>query len=223
MENRIRWQDIDTVLLDMDGTLLDLAYDNWFWQLEVPSRYAERVGKTLEQALPEVEAAIRGQEGTLNWYCTDFWSRQLQIDIQALKRASRERIGYRAGAEDFLRALQQSGKRNYLVTNASPDSLAIKAERTGLGQYFDAMHSSHTFGAAKEHDAFWPSLQQVIDFDPARTLMVDDSLPVLNSAQRFGIGHIWSIRQPDSSRPARAHTDPFPAIDGFHEVLPDVG
>ena len=27
----LAWRDIDTVLLDMDGTLLDLHYDNHFW------------------------------------------------------------------------------------------------------------------------------------------------------------------------------------------------
>lgn len=32
----IAWQEVDTVLLDMDGTLTDLAFDNYFWQTLVP-------------------------------------------------------------------------------------------------------------------------------------------------------------------------------------------
>jgi putative hydrolase of the HAD superfamily len=40
----IDWSRIDTVLLDMDGTLLDLRFDNWFWQELIPSRYAAAHG-----------------------------------------------------------------------------------------------------------------------------------------------------------------------------------
>lgn len=38
----IDWQAVDTVLLDMDGTLLDLAFDNYFWQKLVPETYGEQ-------------------------------------------------------------------------------------------------------------------------------------------------------------------------------------
>ena len=38
------WPEIHTVLLDMDGTLLDLRFDNHFWRELVPERYAERHG-----------------------------------------------------------------------------------------------------------------------------------------------------------------------------------
>src|SRR5215831_5340508 len=34
------WDLIDTVLLDLDGTLLDLAFDNYFWREVIPAAYA---------------------------------------------------------------------------------------------------------------------------------------------------------------------------------------
>ncbi|MCP4043692.1 MAG: haloacid dehalogenase, partial [Gammaproteobacteria bacterium] len=34
----INWNSIHTVLLDMDGTLLDLHFDNQFWLEHVPLR-----------------------------------------------------------------------------------------------------------------------------------------------------------------------------------------
>ena len=34
------WMRVETVLLDLDGTLLDLAFDNYFWRERVPAAYA---------------------------------------------------------------------------------------------------------------------------------------------------------------------------------------
>ena len=44
------WNNISTVLLDMDGTLLDLHFDNYFWQHHVPVRYAEKHKLELDDA-----------------------------------------------------------------------------------------------------------------------------------------------------------------------------
>ena len=46
MHINIAWQDVDTVLLDMDGTLLDLAFDNYFWQKLVPETWGAKNGVT---------------------------------------------------------------------------------------------------------------------------------------------------------------------------------
>ena len=69
------WEDIDTVLLDMDGTLLDLHFDNHFWLEYVPQRYAEQHGISLDAAKQELMQRYRQVEGTLDWYCVDYWSR----------------------------------------------------------------------------------------------------------------------------------------------------
>jgi putative hydrolase of the HAD superfamily len=37
----VPWQNIDTVLLDMDGTLLDLNYDNQIFGHLLPAAYAK--------------------------------------------------------------------------------------------------------------------------------------------------------------------------------------
>jgi putative hydrolase of the HAD superfamily len=134
-----------------------------------------------------------------------------------LKRTVQERVGYLPGAEGFLQRLSTSGKRVVLVTNSHPETLAIKDERVALTQYFHATYSTHSFGMPKEHADFWPLLLQQENFDPARSLFVDDSLPVLESARRFGIAHIRAVRQPDSGAPPQATGD-FIAIDRVCEL-----
>lgn len=216
----IDWHSVDTVLLDMDGTLLDLEFDNWFWQKHVPECYARQQGLDRAEADRIIHDWITSHLGTLNWYCLDFWTAELGLEIARLKRDAGDRIAIRPGADTFLQALKESDKQVIMVTNAHRDALDLKVERTGIDRYFDEMVSSHDYGHAKEAQAFWQHLQRHLPFDPARALLVDDSLPVLHSAQLYGIGQPVSILHPDSSLPRREHTDPFPAIDDFLQVLP---
>jgi putative hydrolase of the HAD superfamily len=216
----IDWQSVDTVLLDMDGTLLDLEFDNWFWQKHVPECYARQQGLDRAEADRIIHDWITSHLGTLNWYCLDFWTAELGLEIARLKREAGDRIAVRPGADTFLQALKESDKQVIMVTNAHRDALDLKVERTGIDRYFDEIVSSHDYGHAKEAQSFWQHLQRHLPFDPARALLVDDSLPVLHSAQLYGIGQPVSILHPDSSLPTRDHTDPFPAIDDFLQVLP---
>lgn len=214
----IDWPNIDTVLLDMDGTLLDLRFDNWFWQELVPIRYAAARGVTPREARDILKPKFDGARGTLNWYCIDHWSSELGLDIAEMKRLSLGQVGYLPGALDFLRTLGSMGKRRVLVTNAHPVTLAIKAERVGLVAHFDACYSTHPFMAPKEDPDFWPRFKAAEPFAPDRTLFVDDSLPVLDTARAFGIGWLRAVRRPDTGRPAqevRTHA----AVNGVADLF----
>lgn len=204
----VDWQNVEWVLLDMDGTVLDLAFDNYFWRELVPARYAEKYGLSLEAARAELEPRFAAVMHTLPWYCTDHWSEATGLDMAALKREVRERIRPVPGAEDFLRLMRDSGRRLWIVTNAHRDSWRLKLEHTGLGRYFERVVSSHDHGYPKEDLRFWETMQAKHPFDAARSLFVDDSLPVLSSAQAFGIRQVIGIRKPDSGLPAR----PLPAM-----------
>ncbi|MDE2305502.1 MAG: GMP/IMP nucleotidase [Gammaproteobacteria bacterium] len=214
----VDWSTIDHVLLDMDGTLLDLAYDNWFWREHVPLRYAERHRLPADLARSRLAPRFQAVAGTMDWYCIDYWSRELDLDIGAIKRACADRVRYLPGAERFLERLRGFGKRVVLVTNAHPETLAIKDERVALTRHFDAAYSSHPFAVPKEHPEFWPRLRRAEPFDPARTLFVDDSLAVLESARGFGIGCLRAVRRPDTDQSAR-DTQGFTAVDGVLELI----
>ncbi len=211
------WSGIDTVLLDMDGTLLDLHFDNWFWQSHLVQHHA-RVSGVSESAVRErLMARFHACAGTLDWYSIEYWSRELALDILALKENVAHEIRFLPGALDFLHRLARTGKRRVLATNAHPAVLAIKAKRTGLLAHVDAAHSSHEFGAPKESPDFWPRLRAKEPFDPARTLFIDDHLPVLRAAAAFGIAHLLAISHPDSAQPCKPNAE-FTSIAGVAQI-----
>lgn len=215
----LAWNEIDTVLLDMDGTLLDLHFDNHFWLEHVPLRYAEKHGLTHAAAKAELYPRFRAIEGTLNWYCVDHWTAELELDIALLKEEVNHLIAVHPHVEDFLLAVRAAGKHLALVTNAHTKALALKFRQTRLGPYFDQVISSHTLGVPKEHAPFWTALQSHIRFVPDRTLLIDDSLPVLRAAHDYGVGHLLAVRRPDSRGPEK-QTAEFAALTSFRDLLP---
>lgn len=215
----IDWRAIDTVLLDMDGTLLDLHFDSHFWLEHLPRRYVElhRLDEATQEQLRE---RILRERGTLNWYSLAYWSRELGVDIVALKREVQHLIGLRSDALDFLTWLRRAGPRVVLATNADRASLQLKLPLTGLERYLDAVVSSADLGMPKEEQAFWPALQKVEAFDPARTLFIDDNRDVLQSAREYGIRYLMGIKQPDSTRPEK-ELEEFVTLDRFASIYSD--
>lgn len=213
------WEQIETVFLDMDGTLLDLHFDNHFWLEHVPRRYGEARGLSLEAAKAELLPRYRNIEGTLEWYCVDHWSRELGLDILLLKQEVEHLIAVHPHVIDFLERLGAMGKRRVLATNAHQKTLALKLERTRLGGHLERVISSHDLGVAKESRDFWPRLHAIEPFDPDKTLFVDDNLSVLEAARDYGFRWLLAILEPDSKKPRR-QIDTFPAINNFSELMP---
>jgi len=219
MQNTIDWSRIRSVFLDMDGTLLDLHFDNHFWLTHVPQRYAEQFGLSHDAAREELTPRYEKVAGTMNWYCVDYWSRELQLDIARLKQEVAHLIAVHPQVTSFLGAVKTARKRLVLVTNAHHKSLALKMERTRLHGYFDAIICAHDIGVPKEHPEFWKKLQALEKFEAETTLLVDDSLPVLRSARDYGIKHLLAVYQPDTRQPDK-DVGEFAAIRNFGDILP---
>ena len=215
---QLPWAEIDTLLLDMDGTLLDLAFDNFFWNELVPAEYAEAQGLSKPEAETIVNARYARVIGTLPWYCLDHWTAELGLDLERLKLAHRHRIRYLPGAEDFLTFARRRGKRLVLVTNAHRVTLAIKCGQTRVDGYMDAVVSSHDYGCEKESIGFWQRLQREQGLRLERTLLIEDSLAVLGAAKSYGIGHAVAIARPDSTRAARQIQE-FTSVDGVASLI----
>jgi 5'-nucleotidase len=219
--NTLRLPDhIRTLLLDLDGTLLDLAFDTHFWLEVVPEYYGRSRGMTAERALrEEIHPRLRDAEGTLNWYCLDYWSRMLELDLSAIKSQHDERIAWLPGAREFLARQRAAGRRLVLATNSHPETLRIKDEKVAVRPHLDAMYSSHQFGAPKEHAEFWLRLAAAEPFDPARTAFIDDNPKVLQAARNAGIASVIAVTYPDSSRPPRAPPAGFAHVAAVADIF----
>ncbi len=215
----MNWKLIKTVFLDMDGTLLDLHFDNYFWHEFVPLRFSEKHQIELDTAKQQLQLRYKSKAGTLDWYCIDYWALDLGLDISALKREISARIQIFPNVEKFLSKLREHGKHISLVTNAHRKTLEIKMDYVSIENYFDQIISSHDYGYPKEEQSFWSTFMQTEPFDPATTLFIDDNLAVLSAAEKFGIQHLLSIKQPDSSKPQQ-DTKHYRSLADFEEIMP---
>lgn len=215
------WHDIDTVLLDMDGTLLDLHFDNHFWLSLIPKALSEQRNISERAAMEWVEANYQKVDGTLDWYCLDYWEQKMGLDIMTLHKTLVEKIQLRQDSLPFLYSLEKANKNRILVTNAHPKGLTLKLAHTDLALGLDAMISSHETGYPKEHPLFWQQLFERFDLDPSRCLFIDDNETILAAAKLAGVGHQLGVANPDSQKPHKLFSD-FPAIDDYHCLLEEL-
>ena len=214
----IDWNDIETVFLDMDGTLLDLSFDSYFWLTHLPKRYADHHGVAEKEARQLITPLLKAKEGTLEWYCLDYWSDQFKLDIPALKQEIEHLISWRPNAREFLISLKKQNKRVVLATNAHGGSLRLKLANTDLQQHMDTILCAHDLGHAKESPGFWEKVSKIEPFNRQHSLFIDDNLNALRQARAFGIRYLFAIDRPDSRLPHK-DVEEFSAITDFGEQI----
>jgi putative hydrolase of the HAD superfamily len=218
----IDWRHIDTVLLDMDGTLLDRHFDDHFWLEHVPRTFARTHQLPLEETKRSLYALFRSQERTLNWTDLDYWSERLGLDIPLLKQEVDHLIAIHPFVVEFLLFLRQHGKSVWLVTNAHSKTLTLKMSKTRLGPYFDGIVSAHDIGLPKEDVRFWPALQRLVTYDPERTMLGEDSETNLATAREYGIRFLVFVSRASSTLPALPSAEHL-SIQYFKQLIPEPG
>lgn len=220
----LNWAKINYVILDMDGTLLDLHFDNYFWHSHIPAKYAAAHNMTLQAAQEYLHIETSKVSGKIQWYCLDYWTEKLDLPIVELKREIQHKIALRPDTLPFLDALKRANKKVVLVTNAHQDSLSLKVERTELDKHIDLLISTHQYGATKESQTLWQKLQADLKFNNDSTLFVDDSLTILDSAKKFGIQHLLAVANPDSQLPpvSEDNLKGYPYITDYREIIADI-
>lgn len=214
----LNWSKIDTVLLDMDGTLLDLHYDSHFWLNVIPAQHALARGISLDAAKADILKRYQAVSGQIQWYCLDYWEQQLSLPIMELKRESQHLIKMREDVPHFLTELKKAGKELILLTNAHPESVMLKFEHTAIDNYLDGVVSTHEYGVSKEQQSLWNQVQKDLGFNKSRTLFVDDSIAVLNAAREYGIEHLLAVANPDSQQPHNEIAD-YLSVTDYRKII----
>ena len=155
----------------------------------------------------------------MDWYCVDYWSGELEMDIAMLKAEVDHLIAVHPYVLEFLDRMRDLDKTVALVTNAHQKSLMLKMDKTALHNHIEHIICAHDFGMPKENPHFWDLLKQRLPFNEARTLLIDDSLSVLRSAKQHGIAYLLAVYHPDS-RDVRRDVAEFDAIEDFDQITP---
>ncbi len=217
---QVKWPGIDTVLLDMDGTLLDKYFDDYFWEEYVPEIYAATNKISIFAAEEELLARYKAKEGSLDWTDLDYWSGELGLDIISLKKKVNYLINVHPYVIDFIEFCRSNHKRIYLVTNAHGKTLKIKMDKTGIAEHFDRIICSEEIGLPKEEIGFWDRLGERIDYKKERALLADDNEKVLQSALSAGFPreNLIFVAKSSSKMPV-IHSKNFPSIIFFKELM----
>jgi len=214
----MNWDAIETVLLDMDGTLLDRAFDDQFYLEALPERYAVARGLSVDEARERLIALYRAVEGTVQWTDLDYWTSQLALDVPAIKETLRGGIASHPDSLDFLGFLRKRKMPTHLVTNAHPKTLALKMAQTGLRPHLDRTITAFEVGCLKCDRVYWVKSEAMLGFNPATTLFVDDDEMSLASADAHGISHLIHRSKSSSALPPQPSAT-YRSIETFHELM----
>jgi putative hydrolase of the HAD superfamily len=216
--NGCDWERVTHVLVDMDGTLLDRHFDNFFFEEELPRRYAKKHAIGVEDAKERLFRLYRAVEGELQWTDLHYWSRTLDIDVVAMTKEFNHMIGFLPGAVEFLREVRERGTPVILVTNAHAAGVEIKVSRTGLDRLVDRIVNAFDVGYLKMRAEFWPACRRLIGFEPSGTLYIDDDEACLEAARGYGIGLIYHSAKSSSQLPPQ-RSSRYPSIESLPALL----
>lgn len=214
----VNWDNIDDVLLDMDGTLLDRHFDNFFFEEELPRRYALLHGLTQEGSRDRLMAMYRSVEGELAWTDLDYWTERVGIDVVALHKELDHLVGFLPSTEMFLRDLKILGRRVTILTNAHQAGVDVKIAKTGLDRHVDRIVTASEVGYLKMRPAYWPACQQLVGFNPERALFIDDDEGCLAAAREFGIAHLVHSAKSSSQLPP-APSASFRSVENLSTLM----
>ena len=199
------------ILSDLDGVILDLAYDKKFWELWLPEQVTRQTNKSIEEAKAEIMTEIDIQRGTLNFYDLNYWDDLLNVDCMQIFQEKEERCSYLAGSYEALQRLSTLKNPKYILTNGDPRIQEYKAETQNFLEFFDSIFYSMHAGYPKESKEFWALARHNLNLDFEDTIFIDDDLKVVTAAAKAGIKQVAWIT-PGKNRILQNRVETFASL-----------
>jgi HAD superfamily hydrolase (TIGR01509 family) len=207
--------DIDAVLFDMDGTLVDSEH---MTRLEVDGWLAERGfdGSTVPDerlhgvTWDQIAADLQEQFGVpctgseLDARCEHLWATSPPEPMP--------------GVIDALRACKKAGLKLSIATSANRATAEVLAARDGFSGIFDAIVTADDIQRSKPDPQIFEVAAARLGVDPARCLVFEDSLAGLRAAKAAGMTAIAILLRCAHPPTARAIADR--SIIDFTELEP---
>ncbi len=199
------------ILSDLDGVILDLAYDKKFWELWLPEQVTRQTNKSIEEAKAEIMTEIDIQRGTLNFYDLNYWDDLLNVDCMQIFQEKEERCSYLAGSYEALQRLSTLKNPKYILTNGDPRIQEYKAEAQNFLEFFDSIFYSMHVGYPKESKEFWALVRHNLNLELEDAIFIDDDLKVVTAAAKAGIKQVAWIT-PGKNRILQNRVETFASL-----------
>jgi putative hydrolase of the HAD superfamily len=199
------------ILSDLDGVILDLAYDKKFWELWLPEQVTRQTNKSIEEAKAEIMTEIDIQRGTLNFYDLNYWDDLLNVDCMQIFQEKEERCSYLAGSYEALQRLSTLKNPKYILTNGDPRIQEYKAETQNFLEFFDSIFYSMHVGYPKESKEFWALARHNLNLEFEDAIFIDDDLKVVTAAAKAGIKQVAWIT-PGKNRILQNRVETFASL-----------
>ena len=201
----------------MDGTLLDLRFDNWFWQAARAGAYAARHGLTALAAGSSCSPASRRAAARSTGTASITGAANSVSTSARSSTTCATRSDWLPGAARVPRGSGALGKRRILVTNAHPETLAIKDARVVARRAGSTSCIRRTASGCRRRPGILAAPRRARAVRSAAHAVRRRQPGGAGAARDFGIRWLRAIRRPDLGRPAR-DTGDFAGVDSVAEL-----
>jgi len=193
---------INTVLFDLDGTLVDtndLIYDTWRYTVntltgrgitdeEIRGTLGEMLQESMKRLMPEIDPAEA-------------------LDVYRVFQRGKflDRIKLYEGAEEVLRAIRAAGYKNALVTSRLRSSAERAMAHFGLTDLFDAVLTASDTDIFKPDPAPIFLILEMLGSKPEEAMLVGDTVHDIEAGLAAGVFTVlvdWSLALPPEKRDA---------------------
>ncbi len=188
----ISFQEIEAVVFDMDGVIID--------SLEIWGK-AERevfasVGVEVTDELTKVTEMMTTTEVTQFWYDKQPWSEPSLEEvenkvIQYVAKLINEEGKAISGVEDTVHKVNAKGSKIGLATNSPACLIPVVLEKLNIADYFNATTSAEFEVTGKPDPSIYLTIARKLSVMPEKCLVIEDSRSGVLAAKRAGMKAIY--------------------------------